>query len=173
MFNFLKNIFSKDKYLTGELMGTDAHSAKQTHHYLMHYPEHPARAKDPHYKDFNAYHNKHRSTARCYVGERIGFQECRDAQGNLAPAPVTGEQPALELHHAHIEFSLQNGVNLIAFEYDHPGISNPDEIGSWIESEENFRFLCAYHHRGAAGAHTASHADWEASLYIQGLITTI
>jgi hypothetical protein len=30
---------------------------------------------------------------------------------------------------------------------------------------------CAWHHRGAAGAHTASHSDFEASQYVQGLIT--
>jgi hypothetical protein len=30
---------------------------------------------------------------------------------------------------------------------------------------------CAWHHRGAAGAHTASHSDYEASQYVQGLIS--
>ena len=29
---------------------------------------------------------------------------------------------------------------------------------------------CAYHHRGPAGAHTAAHADFEASQYVLGLI---
>ena len=40
-----------------------------------------------------------------------------------------------------------------------------------VESGANFRWLCAFHHRGAAGAHCASHSDWEGEQYIRGLIT--
>ena len=158
-----------------------AHQAAQTHHYLMHFPAHPARTSDPHYKDFNAYHDAHRATARCYIGERIGYGDCMDAQ--MRPCPPAGDagpggmyvaaafQPGLELHHAHVEFSLQNGVSLTALEHDYPGISDPNSVGAWSETDQNFRWLCAWHHRGAAGAHTASHSDWEASQYVQGLIT--
>jgi hypothetical protein len=150
-----------------------AHSGAQTHHYLLHFPAHPARTSDPHYVDFNAYHRKTRATARCYIGERIGFDDCRDAQGNPAPGPTTGEQPGLELHHAVIEFSLQNGVDLAALEKDYPGVSDTTNVGAWIETPDsgNLRWLCAHHHRGPAGAHTSSHSDWSASQYIKGLIT--
>lgn len=152
--------------------GVTAHEAAQTHHYMMHFPPHPARTSDPHYVDFNAYHKAHRATARCYIGERIGFGDCRDAKFQLCPPPESGgQQPGLELHHAHVEFSLQNGVSLTALEKDYPGISDPDHVGAWIETEANFRWLCAWHHRGAAGAHTASHSDWEASQYVAGLIS--
>ncbi len=148
-----------------------AHDAPQTHHYLMHFPEHPARPDDPHYVDFNHYHNEHRATARCYIGEHIGFDDCRDAQFNSCPPPEDGgEQPGLELHHAYVEFSLQNGINLAALEKDFPGISDTTDVGAWVESDVNFRWLCAWHHRGAAGAHTASHSDWTASVYVPGLI---
>ncbi len=147
-----------------------AHTAAQTHHYVMHFPPHPARTSDPHYVDFNAFHKAHRATARCYVGERIGFGDCRDAQFNPCPPPETGEQAGLELHHAHVEFSLQNGIDLSALEKDFPGISNATDVGAWVESDVNFRWLCAWHHRGAAGAHTASHSDWEASQYVPSLI---
>jgi hypothetical protein len=105
-----------------------AHSAAQSHKYVMHFPAHPARKDDPHYADFNAYHRKHHDTATCYIGDRVGTEQCSDGP--------------LELHHAHIEFSLQNGVDLAALEKDYPGISNPDEVGDWIESEQNFRWLC-------------------------------
>lgn len=149
-----------------------AHSAKQTHHYTLHFPPHPARVDDPHYADFNAYHRKTRATARCYIGERIGFEDCRDAQGNDCPPAADGsEQPGLELHHAHIEFSLQNGVDLAALEVDYPGVSDPNSVGAWVESATNLRWLCAFHHRGASGAHTATHSDFEAAQYVQGLIT--
>jgi hypothetical protein len=69
-----------------------------------------------------------------------------------------------------VEFSLQNGISLTALEKDYPGISDPTQVGAWVESETNFRWLCVHHHRGAAGAHTASHADYEASQYVIGLI---
>lgn len=148
-----------------------AHSAPQTHHYVVHFPEHPARPDDPHYVDFNAYHNKTRPTARCYVGERIGFGDCRDAQGTQCAIDTKGQQSGLELHHAHIEFSLQNGVSLAALEKDYPGVSDTTSVGAWVETAANFRWLCAFHHRGAGGAHTSAHSDFEASQYILGLIT--
>lgn len=150
---------------------TDAHAAAQTHHYTMHYPAHEARADDPHYVDFNHYHRQHRATARCYIGERLGFAECKDEHGAASTIDANGEQSGVELHHGIVEFSLVNEVDFAALEHDHPGISNPDEVGAWVESDENFRWLCAWHHRGAAGAHTASHSDWEASQYVHGLIT--
>lgn len=150
-----------------------AHSAKETHHYYMHFPEHPARQDDPHYADFNAYHRRTRPTARCHIGVRLGFDECRDAQGKPCVIDDQGEMSGLELHHAVIEFSLQNGVDLKALEVDYPGVSDATNIGAWIESPEShqLRWLCAWHHRGAAGAHTAAHADWEASQYIHNLIS--
>ena len=80
-------------------------------------------------------------------------------------------QSGLELHHAHVEFSLQNGIDLTALEVDYPGISDTTSVGAWVETGANFRWLCAYHHRGAAGAHTATHSDWEASQYIKQLIS--
>jgi hypothetical protein len=149
-----------------------AHQQAETHHYIVHFPPHPARKDDPHYVDFNHYHREHRASARCWIGERIGFGDCRDEHGQLCPPPDGGEQqPGLELHHAHVEFSLQNGISLAALEKDYPGVSDPAQLGAWVESGANFRWLCTWHHRGAAGAHTATHSDFEASQYVLGLIT--
>ena len=151
-----------------------AHDQAETHRYLMHFPPHPARENDPHYADFNHYHRRTRATARCFIGERIGYGDCLDAQGHPCPPPEDGgEQPGLELHHAHIEFSLQNGVDLTALEVDYPGVSDPSQVGAWVESAANLRWYCAWHHRGAAGAHTASHSDFEASQYVRELISKI
>ena len=148
------------------------HSAAQTHRYTVHFPPHPARTADPHYVDFNHYHHLHRMEARCFIGERIGYDDCRDAQGVLCPPPPAGgQQPGLELHHAHVEFSLQQGIDLAALEVDFPGISDPNSVGAWVESDQNFRWLCVFHHRGPGGAHTASHSDWEAERYVRGLIS--
>lgn len=148
-----------------------AHSAVQGHRYTVHFPAHLARADDPHYLDFDHFHRTHRTEARCHVGQRIGFLDCQDAQGAPVAIDGAGQQSGLELHHAHIEFALQNGVSLEALEVDYPGVSDPTQVGAWVESGENFRWLCVFHHRASGGAHTASHSDWEASLYMLGLIS--
>ena len=89
-----------------------------------------------------------------------------------APARLLGVFPCkpLELHHSHVEFSLQNGVNLEWLEVDYPGISNPDEVGAWVESPENLQWLCEFHHRGHGGVHVASASDYEAEKYVRNLI---
>lgn len=130
--------------------------------YTMHYPEHGARPDDPHYKDFDHYH---RTTKRdpeiyqCHFGkERGDFSEC------------TLDKP-LELHHAHIEWALQNEVDLELLEHTYPGISNRDELGAWIESPDNLIWLCQFHHRGHGGVHVASASDYEGQKYVKRLIT--
>jgi len=136
---------------------TPAHDQNTTHHYLMHYPEHPPRTGDPHYRDFEAYRRRTKDTARCQFAVETGDDsECHGGLG---------------LHHTHVEFSLQNGVNLARLEHLSPGISNPDEVGAWIETGANFEWLCAWHHCGHGGKHSAAAADYEASKWVKGLIT--
>jgi hypothetical protein len=123
----------------------------------MHYPEHPARPDDPHFKDFEAYRRRTEATARCQFAVETGDgSEC---------------DGGLELHHSHVEFSLQNGVDLARLEHVYPGISNPDEVGAWVESADNLVWLCAKHHRGHGGVHSAAASDFEASKFVKGLIT--
>lgn len=136
---------------------TDAHVQKMTHSYVMHYPEHPARQDDPHYRDFETYRKRTKAAAKCAIGaHRNDFSEC---------------QGGLELHHAHVEFSLQNGINLSWLEKDYPGISDPDNVGAWVESADNLQWLCEFHHRGHGGVHVASASDYEAEKYVRGLIS--
>lgn len=87
------------------------------------------------------------------------------------PVSSGGPQPGIELHHAHIEWALLNGISLDLFEEDYPGISNPDEVGAWVESAANLIWVCAYHHRGHPGHHNASKSDWEGEQYFRGLIS--
>lgn len=139
----------------------DAHNQAVTHRYVIHYPEHPARQDDPHYRDFEHYRKTHVGTAVCAMGASRGdFSEC---------------QGGLELHHAHVEFALQNGIELKWLERVYPGISSPDEIGAWIEgghNGENLVFYCVFHHRGAGGVHVASSADFEAEKFVRGLLAS-
>jgi hypothetical protein len=136
---------------------TAAHDQSTKHVYVMHYPEHPAREDDPHYKDFEHYRKTHVHDAVCEFARRRGgdTSECHGG---------------LELHHSHVEFSLQNGVDLELLERDYPGVSNKDEVGAWVETAENLVFLCAWHHRGAGGIHVAAAADYEAEHYVRHLI---
>jgi hypothetical protein len=134
----------------------DAHQQKVTHSYVLFYPDHPAREGDPHYRDFEEYRRRTIAAARCAVGaHRDDFSECHGG---------------LELHHAHVEFSLQNGVDLAWLEKDYPGISNPDEVGAWVESADNLIWLCERHHRGTEGVHVLSASDYEAVRFVQGLL---
>lgn len=136
---------------------TPAHDQKTTHAYTVHYPEHEPRTEDPHYRDFEAYRRRTHATAQCAKGvEKGSFDECAGG---------------LELHHAHIEFSLQNGVDLAALESHYPGVSNPDEVGAWVESGQNLLWLCEFHHRGHGGVHVASASDYEAETFVRGLIS--
>lgn len=135
-----------------------AHDQAETHHYTVHFPPHPARTDDPHYRDFEAYRRRTKDTAQCVIGAHRGdFSEC------------SLDKP-LELHHAHVEFSLQNGVDLAWLEKDYPGISDPNTIGAWVESADNLLWLCEFHHRGHGGVHVASASDFEAEKYVRGLI---
>lgn len=124
---------------------------------MIHYPAHVPRRKDPHYKDFDAFRRRTKATAKCARGlEHSDFSECHGG---------------LELHHAHIEFSLQNSVDLTYLESAYPGVSNPDEVGEWVESADNLLWLCEFHHRGNGGVHVATASDYEAERFIRGLIS--
>lgn len=140
---------------------TPAHDGVVTHHYIVHYPDHAPRESDPHYRDFEAYRRRTKATAQCAIGQhRNDFSEC------------SLDKP-LELHHAHIEFSLQNGVDLKWLEADYPGVSDPNTVGAWVESANNLIWLCEAHHRGAGGVHVASASDFEAEKYVRSLISPI
>ena len=141
---------------------TDAHAAKQTHSYVVTYPDHEPRETDAHFVDF---HHLRKVWAadpdkwQCAEGKRRNdFSECDLTH-------------PLELHHSHIEFALQNAVDLKWLEVDYPGVSNRDVLGAWTESAPNLEPLCRRHHRSHAGKHSASVSDFEAARYVRGLIT--
>ena len=140
---------------------TPAHDQAETRHYTVHFPAHPAREDDPHYKDFNHLHRVLKADPeawQCAIGKHRGdFSECDLSK-------------PLELHHAHVEFSLQQGVDLKWLAVDYPGIEDPEAVGAWVESAANLLVLCVFHHRGHGGVHVASASDFEAEKYVRGLI---
>ena len=132
---------------------------KVTHNYTINYPAHEPRASDPNYVDFEAYRKRTKATAVCDFATRTGDDsECDKAN-------------PLELHHTHIEFALQNAVDLKLLETQYPGVSNPNEVGAWVESGTNLTWLCRAHHRGPGGIHVAASADYEAEHFVHNLIS--
>ena len=136
---------------------TDAHLQGVTNRYAIMYPPHPAREGDPNYKDFRHYHEATKKDPviyRCtWAVEVNDFSACSDGP--------------LELHHSHIEFALQGGIDLVHLEYAYPGVGDPDTVGAWVESAPNLVWLCARHHREqSAGIHHLAAADYEASKWL-------
>lgn len=135
---------------------------KVTHSYFVQAFPHDPRPEDPYYKDFEAYRRKTKATAVCEIGaHRDDFSECFP--------PLEHWPTGLELHHAHIEFSMQNGIDLAWLERDYPGVSDAKVVGAWVESANNLQWLCERHHRGDAGVHLLTASDYEGIRYVKGL----
>lgn len=138
------------------------HVQAHSSHYDVHYPAHGSRPDDPHYRDFNHLHREIKKDPErylCAVGKRRGdYSDC------------TLDLP-LEMHHTHIEWALQNGVDLALMEHQYPGVSDPEALGAWVESAENLEMLCQFHHRGHGGAHVSSASDFEGQHFIKRLIS--
>ena len=133
-----------------------AHDQKVTHSFVIHYPAHEPRQDDPNYVDFEAYRKRTVATATCSFADSI--RDTSDCRGGL------------ELHHAHIEFALQNGVDLKRLEVVYPGVSDPSEVGAWVQGAANLIWLCERHHRDAgAGVHDLDASNYEASRFVMGL----
>lgn len=135
---------------------TPAHDQAVTHQYHLHYPAHEPRETDPHYPLFNAYRRAHVKEAVCSIG----------AQG---PRFLIECKGGIELHHRVVEFAMQNEIDLETFARDIAGVDTLDELQTWAESDANFQWLCAYHHRGRSGVHVVSASDWNGVRYIPGL----
>lgn len=141
---------------------TPEHNQGVTNRYTVHYPEHGPRESDPHYHDFHEYKRRRKTdgTWHCdFAMEHRG--------GDFSECDLT--RP-LECHHKHIEFALQNSVDLTLLEKDYPGVSETG-VGAWVESAINLELLCVAHHRGPGGKHHISVSDFEGEMYIRNLIS--
>ncbi|GAA3032055.1 hypothetical protein FHS39_002602 [Streptomyces olivoverticillatus] len=129
-----------------------AHNQTVTNRYIKRYPEHPHREDDPHYALFEAYRRRTRPTARCAMAVRYG-----------TAAHCSG---GLELHHAAVEFAVANEVDMKLVMRDFPEVTDHESFERWLEAgDSQLMWLCAHHHRGSAGVHVVSAADWAAAQY--------
>lgn len=125
---------------------TDAHDQRTTIHLLLHVPYHEPRDGDPHYADFN------RLKARL---KAQGLMKCA-IDGCTYPGPI-------EVHHSKVEFSLQNGIDLDAFNHAYGlHLADDEAFKSYIEGEGNAECLCPTHHRTRLGVHELPEPDWNA-----------
>ena len=129
-----------------------AHDQAETHTYRVHFPDHAPRKSDPHYHLFEEYRRRTRPTARCAMAVRYGTD-----------AHCSG---GLELHHGAVEFAVANEVDLRLVTEDFPEVTDEEAFQRWIESgASQLEWLCTHHHRGSAGVHVVSAADWAAAQY--------
>lgn len=136
---------------------TAAHEQAVTNRYVISYPNHEPREKDPHYADFHAWKAAQKAAGKWRCAWAVMVAD--DSECDLTHP--------LEAHHSHVEFALANAVDLKHLEHVYPGISDPDQVGAWIESDANLVLLCARHHRAAdAGVHHLSASDYEASRFL-------
>lgn len=123
---------------------TAAHDQTVTLHIVEHYPAHEPRENDPHYAAF------HRARERM---KRAGLLRCVIA-GCTFPGPI-------ELHHSHVEFALQNGVDIGKLDEAYGLHLDEASFADWINSPANLEALCPQHHRGALGVHCLPGPVWE------------
>lgn len=139
-----------------------AHDQAETHRYVVHFPEHEPRDKDPHKGDFDEYKRRRRESDTYYCDFAMQHRGGDTSECDLSKP--------LECHHQHIEFALQNGVDLTLLEKDYPGVST-EGIGAWVDSAANLELLCVFHHRGHGGKHVLSVSDFEGEIYVRRLIS--
>jgi hypothetical protein len=126
-----------------------AHDQKMTLHIVAHIAEHEMREDDPHYHLFNE------AKARL---KKLGLWKCALDDDYCGGGP--------ELHHYHVEFSQQNGMDFHKVNQAlglH--IESDEEFAQWIESPGNLEVLCANHHRTHFGIHVLPAPLWEPLRY--------
>ncbi len=134
---------------------TDAHDQIETTRVRVHYPPHETRAGDKHYAAFTAFEKRCRA---------MGLAVCAVKSDHHAGA--------IQCHHADIEFSLQNDVDLQKFDELYGlHLANDEDFRAFVESPSNAEWLCLYHHIGAEGVHVVPEPLWRAIRVTQDGIT--
>lgn len=124
---------------------TPAHNQPDTLHLVLFYPAHEPRKSDPNYRYFREAKTRMK---------KAGLLKC--------VVPGCGFPGPIELHHARVEFALQNGIDLQEFNTLYGLHLSDQEFLVYIESEGNLEPLCPTHHRGALGVHSMPEPQWVA-----------
>lgn len=140
---------------------TPAHWQVTSRRYLVHYPEHPPRAADPHRRDFEEWKRRRRNAETWWCDFAKEHRDGKAGECDLGSP--------LEAHHRVVELAMLNEIDIALLEKDYPGIS-ADDIGAWIDGDANLTLLCVNHHRGPMGVHCASYSDFSSESYVRDLI---
>lgn len=142
-------------------MTVPAHNQTFTHTYMIRYPEHDPRARDPHRHDFLEWKRRRKESGAWHCDFAMEHRGGDTSECDLS-------RP-LEAHHKLIELAMMNEVDFTLLEADFPGIS-VQSVGEWINGDQNLTLLCLAHHRGPGGVHTASFSDFGSEYYVRDLI---
>ena len=130
-----------------------AHDQKTTIHLLEHIEGHMPRAADPFYHFF------HKTVTAMRAAHK---DKCFVANHQCAGL--------LEWHHCIIEFSMVEAAckDITVFQHRYPqyGITTPDGLREWAESEANMLVLCKAHHTGKYGIHEVDYPLWVAQTFL-------
>lgn len=117
------------------------------------YPAHEPRQTDSHYHLFNEARRRLQA-----AGKLVCWVCGKDAAAAGAP---------IELHHATVEYALQNGVDIHRFAEKFPDlhVADDESFFRFVEGEGNLTALCVFHHRGAGGIHAILYSPWVAQAF--------
>ncbi len=135
-------------------MSGEPHSRNRTVRVREWYPAHAPRRDDPHYAAFR------RVRLRLALAGKLVCWRC-GATG-AAGAPI-------ELHHAYVEWALQNGIDVARLAALHPefDITDRESFLAWVNSEGNLLPLCVRCHRGEEAIHALPYPTWLAGRYFR------
>lgn len=132
---------------------TPAHDQQQTIHGVVHYPEHTARIADKYQSEFDAAKTRLKA---------LGLYKCVVCGVGEGEPGWDGQPASIELHHSHVEFSMENTIDLVkANEAFGQHFASDDDFAKWVDSPDNLEPLCVYHHRGAEGIHVVPGTLWD------------
>lgn len=69
---------------------------------------------------------------------------------------MTEQTPEHVQHASNIEYAVQNETDWQVVSKDFPAVTDTESLDAWVESEQNFRWLCAHHHRSPQAPTTSA-----------------
>jgi hypothetical protein len=147
-------------------MTDTGHGETRSLHELGFYPPHGPRAKDVHYRIFNAARRHLIDTlgVGCWIG---GATKTQLAAGFTGPHLCRGARQ-LEAHHHIAEFAGLNQVDWAKVAADFPvlGIHDDDTFLAAAEADGGLLILCDKHHRAPYhGIHSITEPVWKLDRY--------
>ena len=125
---------------------TDAHLEKSTLHVEVYVPAHPDRKASALFE---------RTRQQLIARDKVCWICGRTAEESGHP---------LEAHHAIVEWSLINMIDIGLVKADYPAFDSPEKVDDMIQPGQGL-LLCKLHHTGEEGIHSIDYPRWLAQRY--------